>query len=45
MRFPVLLRGGLRLFGETSDKQAVRLVSSKALGDVLILIYQPTGVE
>ncbi|MDX6369103.1 MAG: hypothetical protein QOG93_605 [Gaiellaceae bacterium] len=46
MLFPVLLGGGLRLFGETSDKQAVRLVSSKALGDgVLILIYQPTGVE
>jgi dihydrofolate reductase len=46
MLFPVLLGSGLRLFGETSDKQSVRLVSSQALDNgVLILIYQPAGVE
>jgi dihydrofolate reductase len=46
MLFPVLLGGGLRLFGETNDKQTVRLVSSNTLGNgVLILTYQPAGVE
>jgi dihydrofolate reductase len=44
MLFPVALGGGLRLFGETSDKKTFRLVSSQAVGDgVLILIYQPLG--
>ena len=46
MQFPVVLGGGLRLFGETSDKKTLRLASSKAVGDgVLILVYQPVGSE
>jgi len=42
MVFPVVLGTGKRLFGETSDKKALRLVDSKAVGDgVEILVYQP----
>jgi dihydrofolate reductase len=42
MVFPVVLGGGKRLFGETSDKKALRLVSSRTVGDgVGILIYEP----
>jgi dihydrofolate reductase len=42
MLFPVVLGSGKRLFGETSDKKALRLVDSKVVGDgVAILIYQP----
>jgi dihydrofolate reductase len=33
--FPVVLGGGERLFGETSDKRPVRLVHARALGDAL----------
>src|SRR6266571_8890220 len=41
MVFPVVLGSGRRLFGETSDKKPLQLVSSKAVGDgVAILIYQ-----
>ena len=41
MVFPVVLGGGKRLFGETSDKQALRLTDSKTVGDgVSILVYQ-----
>jgi dihydrofolate reductase len=44
MLFPVVLGGGLRLFGETSDKKTLRLVDSKVVGDgVLILTYQPAA--
>ncbi len=45
MVFPVVLGSGKRLFGETSDKKALRLVDSKMVGDgVAILIYQrPSG--
>jgi dihydrofolate reductase len=40
MVFPVVLGGGKRLFGETSDKKPLRLVDSKIVGDgVAILIY------
>jgi dihydrofolate reductase len=40
MVFPVVLGSGKRLFGETSDKKALRLVDSKIVGDgVAILIY------
>jgi dihydrofolate reductase len=42
MLFPVVLGSGKRLFGETSDKKALRLVDSKIVGDgVGILIYEP----
>jgi dihydrofolate reductase len=44
MVFPVVLGSGKRLFGETSDKQTLRLVDSKTVGDgVTILIYTPAG--
>jgi dihydrofolate reductase len=42
MVFPLVLGSGKRLFGETSDKKALRLVDSKVVGDgVAILVYQP----
>jgi dihydrofolate reductase len=41
MVFPVVLGGGKRLFGETSDKKPLRLVDSKMVGDgVVIVVYQ-----
>ena len=41
MVFPVVLGGGKRLFGETSDTKRLRLADSKAVGDgVLILVYE-----
>jgi dihydrofolate reductase len=44
MVFPVVLGGGKRLFGETSDKKRFQLVDSKAVGDgVAILVYRPAG--
>jgi dihydrofolate reductase len=33
--FPVVLGAGQRLFGDTSDKQPVRLVDTRTLGDGL----------
>jgi dihydrofolate reductase len=40
MVFPVILGGGKRLFGETSDKQRLQLQSSRTVGDgVLVLVY------
>ena len=46
MLFPLVLGAGLRLFGETSDKKTLRLVSSKVVGDgVLILVYAPVAGE
>jgi dihydrofolate reductase len=42
MVFPVILGQGKRMFGETSDKKALRLAESKAVGDgVTILVYRP----
>ena len=44
MVFPVVLGGGKRLFGETSDKKPMRLTSSQVVGDgVAIQIYEPAG--
>jgi dihydrofolate reductase len=46
MVFPVVLGGGKRLFGETSDKKSLRLVDSKVVGaGVAILTYEPAGTE
>ena len=40
MVYPVVLGGGKRLFGETSDLKRLRLVDTKTVGDgVLILTY------
>jgi dihydrofolate reductase len=42
MVFPVVLGSGKRLFGETSDRKALRLSSSISVGDgVSILTYEP----
>lgn len=42
MVFPIVLGGGKRLFGETSDKRTLRLVHSQAVGDgIVILTYAP----
>jgi dihydrofolate reductase len=41
MVFPVVLGSGKRLMGETSDKRTMRLASSQAVGDgVLLLVYE-----
>jgi dihydrofolate reductase len=41
MVFPVVLGTGKRLFGETSDKKALRIADSKVVGDgVVILTYE-----
>jgi dihydrofolate reductase len=46
MVFPVVLGDGKRLFGDTSDKKALRLVDSKVVGDgVTILVYQPAAAN
>ena len=46
MVYLVVLGGGKRLFGETSDKKPLRLVESKVVGDgVSILIYRPAGED
>jgi dihydrofolate reductase len=40
--FPVVLGAGGRLFGETSDKRAMRLVDTQTIeGDVVFVIYEP----
>ena len=45
MVFPVVLGSGKRLFGETSDKQPLRLSDSRTVGDgVAILIYEPAAL-
>jgi dihydrofolate reductase len=42
MVFPVILGTGKRVFGETSDKKALRLADSRTVGEgVAILVYQP----
>jgi dihydrofolate reductase len=44
MVFPVVLGGGKRLFGETSDKKPLELTDSKTVGDgVAILVYGRAG--
>ena len=46
MVFPVVLGTGKRLFGDTTDKKALRLVDLKLVGDgVAILVYRPAGRE
>ncbi len=41
MVFPVLLGSGKRLFGASEQKQALKLASSKSVGDgIAVLIYE-----
>jgi dihydrofolate reductase len=41
MVFLIILGAGKRLFGETSDAVALRLMDAKPAGETLILIYEP----
>jgi dihydrofolate reductase len=42
MIYPVVLGAGERLFGETSDKKSLRLISTRTVGnDLAYLAYQP----
>jgi dihydrofolate reductase len=41
MVYPVVLGAGERLFGETSHKIPMRLVSTRTVDDLALLIYQP----
>jgi dihydrofolate reductase len=44
MIFPVILGTGDRMYGETSDKKAMRLKESRTVGEgVVILIYETAG--
>jgi dihydrofolate reductase len=45
MVFPTILGVGKRLFGETSDAAALRLVDTKPAGETLILIYEPSAKD
>jgi dihydrofolate reductase len=38
--YPVVLGAGERLFGETSDKKAIRLVGTGTVGDLALLTYE-----
>ena len=43
--FPVVLGSGERLFGETSDKKAMRLVGTRMVGDGLVFVTYETVRE
>ncbi|MCA1718945.1 MAG: dihydrofolate reductase family protein [Actinobacteria bacterium] len=45
MVFPTVLGAGKRLFGETGDATALRLVDAKPAGETLILIYEPSAKD
>jgi dihydrofolate reductase len=45
MVFPTILGAGKRLFSETSDAVALRLVDAKPAGETLILIYEPSAKD
>jgi dihydrofolate reductase len=45
MVFPVVLGGGRRLFGETSEARSLELVESRPAGETTIMIYRPRRVE
>jgi len=40
MIYPVVLGAGKRLFGETSDKKPVRLVSIRTVDDLALVTYE-----
>jgi dihydrofolate reductase len=41
MIYPVVLGAGERLFGQTSDKKSMRLISTRTVDDLALLIYEP----
>jgi len=40
MIYPVVLGAGERLIGESSEKKPVRLVSTRTVDDLALLIYE-----
>jgi dihydrofolate reductase len=47
MVFPIVVGKGKRLFGDTEETKAMKLVNTKQVGPdgVLILTYRPAGKE
>jgi dihydrofolate reductase len=45
MVFPTILGAGKRLFAETGDALALRLVDAKPAGETLIVIYEPSAKD
>ena len=45
MVFPTVLGAGKRLFSDTSEAAALRLVDAKPAGETLILIYEPSAKD
>jgi dihydrofolate reductase len=45
MVFPIVLGSGKRLFTESSDTSALRLVEARPVADVLILRYEPASKQ
>jgi dihydrofolate reductase len=47
MVFPIVVGKGKRLFGDTEETKAMKLVNTKQVGldGVLILTYKPAGKE
>ena len=41
--YPIVLGGGERLFGETSDQKPMRLIKTETVGDLAHLIYETIG--
>lgn len=40
MIYPVVLGAGERLFGETNDKKQMRVVSTRTVDDLALLVYE-----
>jgi dihydrofolate reductase len=40
MIYPVVLGAGERLFGESTDKKSIRLISTRTVDDLALLIYE-----
>jgi len=45
MIYPVVLGAGERLFGQASDKKSMRLISTRTVDDLALLIYEPVQDE
>jgi hypothetical protein len=45
MIYPVVLGAGERLFGESSGKKPIRLVSARTVDDLALLIYEVTPLR
>jgi dihydrofolate reductase len=45
MIYPVVLGAGERLFGESSEKKPLRLVSTRTVDHLALLIYEVVAVR